>query len=1150
MTKEEIFSSVCEYFNGDELAANVWIDKYALKDKNGDIKEKTPEDMHRRLAKEFSRIESNYPNPISEKKIFELFDRFRYIVPQGSPMFGIGNEFSITSLSNCFVIDSAIDSYGGIMRTDEEQIQLMKRRGGVGHDLSNLRPAGALANNAALNDMAGSVLYAQRFSNSTKEVRQGDRRGALMLSISIKHPDAERFIDSKLESGKITDANISVRITDEFMGRVVCDGDFYQTFPIDLEIPYCSKDYDLINKLEYNKLLKVDGGYIKKVKARYLWDKIIKNAWKSAEPGILFWDTIIRESPADCYGEEWKTKSTNPCLTGDTIIAVADGRNGVTIKELADKGSKFLVYCADKNASNGNRGGGWKVNIKEGIAFKTGIRKVLEVILSDGSSFRCTPDHLLATFDGNYVEAKDSLGVKLGKFYSFSNKNNGSSYRHINSRYNGYSKQYRMIYEYFYGSYDGKLYNIDHIDRDSTNDSLNNLRLLDINEHVKITDRIGESNPIHKIVGTERLRLMNKRKNIYANAKKYNWDNDRLENSLMLFDKEFGNLLKELEPEDINVNLDESIYVDNIIELAKEEVYDIYVEDYHNFYIITKTDDDKFLNSSGLLVHNCGEIPLCPQDSCRLMSINLYSYVVNPFEKDAYFNFDLFKEHVIIAQRLMDDLVDLELEKINRILEKIENDPESDSIKSVEKELWENIFYKTQAGRRTGLGTTGEGDMLAALGFTYGSGLAIDMSERVHEQLAISSYVSSIIMAKERESFLKWDFELEKNNPFVSRVINWISDFNYSDSELGRFDLVYKQYGRRNISNLTIAPTGTTSIMTQTTSGIEPCFAVFYKRRRRTIDKSKATFIDEHGEMFEEYNVFHHKFKDWYDKNWYKTDIKLFDIDYKKPLEDYTDEELNILVSKSPYHNSTSSDVNWVDKVKLQGRVQKWVDHSISATTNIPENTPISVVDDIYMTAYKSGCKGMTIYREGSRSGILVNDKKNNFEYVDAVKRPKELECDIYHKVALKINWMILVGKYEGKPYEIFAFPELPNHIFPYKIQKGTIRKLKSRVYKLVGVDKEFDKSYEIPNIIDLIENEDQVGTRKYSMMLRHKIDPKFIVSEIEQYALVTSFDKVVQRVLRNYIDGEFIECPECGSKLQPSDGCWKCLNCGYSKCG
>lgn len=850
MNKQDILQGVLDYFNGDTLAANVWIDKYALKDSNGDIKEKTPEDMHIRLANEFKRIEDGYPNPLTFIEIFERLDKFKYIVPQGSPMFGIGNNYSITSLSNCFVIGSSIDSYGGIMHTDEEQIQLMKRRGGVGHDLSNLRPAGAMANNAALNEMAGAVSYAQRFSNSTKEVRQGDRRGALMLSISIKHPDAERFIDSKLESGKITDANISVRVTDEFMGRVACDGDFYQTFPIDLQIPYCGKDYELISKLEYNNLLKIDGGYIKKVKAKYLWDKIIKNAWKSAEPGVLFWDSMIRESPADCYGEEWETKSTNPC----------------------------------------------------------------------------------------------------------------------------------------------------------------------------------------------------------------------------------------------------------------------------------------------------GEIPLCPYDSCRLLSMNLYSYVVNAFERDAYFDFDKFKEDVIIAQRLMDDLVDLELEKINKILEKIGNDPEDDSIKSVEKELWEKIFYMTQAGRRTGLGVTGEGDMLAALGFTYGSDIAIDMSERVHRELAVSSYTSSIIMAEERGSFIRWNYELEKGNPFINRVYNELEDYTYK--------VMYNNHGRRNISNLTIAPTGTTSLMTQTTSGIEPCFAIFYKRRRRTIDKSKASFIDEHGEMFEEYNVFHHKFEEWYDKNWFKTDVKLFDLDYKKSLENYTDEELKILITKSPYHNATSVDINWTNKVKLQGRVQRWVDHSISATTNIPENTPINVVSDIYMTAYKSGCKGMTIYREGSRSGILVSDKKKSFNYMDAIKRPREVDCDIYHKIALKRNWMILVGKYEGKPYEIFAFPEVPNHIFPYKIQKGTISKVKSRVYKLVGFDQEFDKKYEIANIIDLIENEDQVGTRKYSMMLRHRIDPKYIVSEIEQYSLVTSFDKVVQRVLRNYIDDDGSLCPQCGSELTHEDGCLKCNNCGFSKCG
>lgn len=851
MTKEEILPIVTEYFNGDAMAASVWIDKYAVKTQLGDILEATPTDMHHRLAKEFARIEAKYPNPLTEDQIFELLDKFKYIVPQGSPAAGIGNKNLIISLSNCFVIGNDADSYGGIMNTDEEQVQIMKRRGGVGHDLSHLRPSGAMANNSALNDMAGVVLYAQRYSNSTKEVRQGDRRGALMLSVSVNHTDTEKFIDAKMESGKITDANMSIRVTDEFMRAVKEDKDFTQTFPIGLK----HGNLEEFN-LEYDKLVTYwdennNRGYIKKVKAKKIWDKIIKNAHKSAEPGVLFWDTIIRESPADCYGTNWKSVSTNPC----------------------------------------------------------------------------------------------------------------------------------------------------------------------------------------------------------------------------------------------------------------------------------------------------GEIPLCKYDSCRLLLMNLFGYVLNPFEPNAAFDFVKFKHDAIIAQRLMDDLVDLEIEAVDRILDKIHNDPEPNDLRHVEIGVWEKIQNKAKEGRRTGLGVTGEGDMLAALGLVYGTEEATAKAVEVHKTLAVQSYKSSIIMAEERGSFPIWDGEKEMNNPFLGRILEEIRGTSYQH--------MYERTGRRNISNLTIPPAGTTSMMTQTTSGVEPVFMVAYKRRRRTVDKSKASFTDDHGEMFEEYNVFHHKFNDWYDKNWFKTDPHLFDIDFKKPLDMYNDEELALLISKSPYHKATSADVNWVDKVRMQGAIQKWVDHSISATTNIPANTTVDTVDKIYMAAYESGCKGMTIYREGSRSGILVSNKSeqpDDFNYIDAVKRPKLLECDIYHKTALKQDWMIIVGKLKGKPYEIFAFPELPNHIFPTKIEKGEVSKVKSSVYKLSGHDGV--KNYEIGNIIPLIDESGQAHTRKFSLMLRHHVDPVYIIKDIDQYAIVTSFDKVIQRVLRNYVieDGE--KCSECGGDLIRQDGCVKCSQCSWSKCG
>lgn len=854
MTRDQVYQSALIYFKGDTLAANVWVDKYCLKDRNNIYYESTPDDMHRRLAKELARIEANYPNSMSEEEIYELLKDFRYIVPQGSPMAGIGNDFVNVSLSNCFVIGSNdnSDSYGSIMRTDEEQVQLMKRRGGVGHDLSHLRPNGALANNSKLTGLSGAVSYAERYSNSTKEVSQGNRRGALMLTMDIRHPDVERFIDSKLEDGKITGANISIKITDEFMEKVIKGQKFVQTFPIDLNLvghtPFLEslhnnliKEDELIN-LEWDNEYK--GCYAKVVDAKRIWNKIILNAWKSAEPGVLFWDRVIEESPADYY---WETISTNPC----------------------------------------------------------------------------------------------------------------------------------------------------------------------------------------------------------------------------------------------------------------------------------------------------GELPLPEYDSCRLLLLNLYSYVDGAFTPNAEFNVRLFKNHVIKAQRLMDDIVDLEIEKINKIINKISSDPEPDDIKSVELQLWTKILDSAKLGRRTGLGVTGEGDMLAALNLRYGSEEAIEHSEFVHNVLAKCSYSSSIIMAEERGSFPI--YHPDETSLFLTRI----------KSVLYR-DIIdkYNKFGRRNIANLTIAPAGSVSILTQTTSGIEPAFAIYYKRRRRTEDRSKASFIDEQGEMFEDFMVFHHKFEDWYDMNWYKTDVKLFDLDFKKPLDMYTESEIDELIKKSPYYMATANDMDWVSKVSLQGRVQKWVDHSISATTNVPKHITPQTVSDIYMEAWSGGCKGMTIYRDGSRSGILVSkdDSDSSFVYMDAVKRPKELICDIYHKTALKKNWMILVGLYNDRPYEIFAFPEVENSIFPSKLDKGKIIKVKSKNYKLIG--KDGDKTYEIPNFIELIGDEGQVLTRKFSMMLRHRIDPKWIVKEIEEFSVITSFDKVIQRVLKNYVsDLNLGKCDVCGAELRNEGGCSVCPDCGFSKC-
>ncbi|KPL25801.1 MAG: ribonucleoside-diphosphate reductase, partial [Bacteroides sp. SM1_62] len=742
-TFEEASEASKKYFKGDELAATVWANKYALKDSQGRIYEKTPDDMHRRIAREIARIEKRYTNPLSEDEVFDLIRDFRYIVPQGSPMTGIGNDFQIASLSNCFVIghEGNADSYGGIMKIDQEQVQLMKRRGGVGHDLSHIRPKGSPVLNSALTS-TGIVPFMERYSNSTREVAQDGRRGALMLSISIKHPDAESFIDAKMTKGRVTGANVSVKINDEFMDAVVNKIPFKQKYPIDADEPVYQKDID----------------------ATKLWDKIIHNAWQSAEPGVLFWDTITNESVADCYADlGFKTVSTNPC----------------------------------------------------------------------------------------------------------------------------------------------------------------------------------------------------------------------------------------------------------------------------------------------------GEIPLCPYDSCRLLAINLYNYVEQPFTSKAKFNFNLFKKHVGLAQRMMDDIIDLELEKIDAILDKIKADPEDPELKWVERRLWEKIKQKALEGRRTGVGITGEGDMLAGLGLRYGSENAIDFSTEVHKTVAIEAYRSSVNLARERGSFPIFDINREKDNPFINRL---------KDEDEGLYEDMAK-YGRRNISLLTIAPTGTTSLMTQTTSGIEPVFMPVYKRRRKvnpTDGTANIDFVDEVGDSWEEFNVFHHKFETWLETNGY-------DIEEVKKMDD---KKIDALVSKSPYYKATSNDVDWVSKVKMQGAIQKWVDHSISVTINLPKDASEELVSELYITAWNSGCKGCTVYRDGSRSGVLLRD-----EYQNQHKRPKSLEAEILRFNNNEERWIAFVGLKDGKPYEIFTGIE-DEEMFPLpkKITKGFI--IKNR-------DEEGNKRYDF-------QYTDKYGYKNTLGGLSHIFDPEF----------------------------------------------------------
>ncbi|MGB5236459.1 MAG: adenosylcobalamin-dependent ribonucleoside-diphosphate reductase [Flavobacteriaceae bacterium] len=834
-SQEEAYQSCLSYFNGDDLAARVWMNKYALKDSEGELYELNPNDMHRRIAKEIALVEQKYPNPLKEAEIFDLIKNFKYIVPQGSPMAGIGNPFQIASLSNCFVIgnEGTSDSYGGIMKIDQEQVQLMKRRGGVGHDLSHIRPKGSAVKNSALTS-TGLVPFMERYSNSTREVAQDGRRGALMLSVSINHPDAEDFIDAKMEQGKVTGANVSVRIDDDFMKAVQNNNPYAQSFPIHSSNPKISKEID----------------------ARDLWHKIVHNAWQSAEPGILFWDTIIKESVPDCYADlGYKTVSTNPC----------------------------------------------------------------------------------------------------------------------------------------------------------------------------------------------------------------------------------------------------------------------------------------------------GEIPLCPYDSCRLLAINLFSYVNDPFKSSANFDFILFKKHIAAAQRIMDDIIDLELEKVNAILAKIKSDPELEETKLVELRLWEKIKEKAIEGRRTGIGITAEGDMLAALGLRYGSEEANELSIEVHRTIALEAYRASVHTAKDRGAFEIFDAEREKENPFILRL-------KEADEKL-YYEML--EYGRRNIALLTIAPTGTTSLMTQTTSGIEPVFLPVYKRRRKVNPNekdAKVTFVDEMGDSWEEYAVFHHRFKQWMKANGLDTE------------REYNQEELDEIVAKSPYYKATSNDVDWLSKVRLQGAVQKWVDHSISVTINLPNDATEELVGDLYLEAWKAGCKGVTVYRDGSRSGVLISNESEAQETLTVfpTKRPQVLEADVVRFQNNKEKWIAFIGLIDGEPYEIFTglADDEDGILIPRWVDDGLIIKNRDedgtsrydfqyknkRGYKttIEGLSHKFNPEYW--NYAKLIS-----GTLRHGMPIVKVVD---LISSLHlEGETLNTWKNGVARALKKFVtDGTEVKgqkCDNCSStNLIYQEGCLTCKDCGSSKCG
>lgn len=966
----EVYESTKEYFNGDELATQVWINKYCLKDSDGNLYEKNPSDMHHRLAKELYRIEQKYPNPLSEETIFNALDRFKYIVPAGGSLTGIGNPYQISSLSNCFVVGTSTgnsDSYGGILHADEELIQLMKRRGGVGHDLTYIRPTGSPVKNAALTS-TGVVPFMERFSNSTREVAQDGRRGALMLSIDIKHPDSEKFIDAKMTEGKVTGANISVKIDDEFMHCVEENKMYELRYPVNSDNPK----------------------FVKEVNARELWKKIVHNAWRSAEPGILFWDNITKEAIPDCYGDEWKTISTNPCVSGDSLIYTTNGLMKMTdIVKNFKEGKNIQVLTLNTNTNEIET-----ENITNALKTRENAN-IIELELEDGTKIKLTPDHKVYTENRGYIKASELTPNDI---------------------------------------------------------------LISINKTIK--------------------KIKIKRINIIQN----------------------------------------------------EDVYDITTEKNHNFFC------------NNILVHNCGEVPLCDADSCRLIANNLYSFVENPFTDHSTFNLYKFEEMCKLSLRLMDDIVDLEIEKIQAIIDKIQSDPEPDEIKSTELNLWKRIQDKCNRGRRVGVGITGEGDMLAALGLTYGTEEATAFVGNIHRYMCAYVYDSSVILAKERGKFDEYDYEKEKDNPFIQRLPE-------------RLKKRMQKYGRRNIACLSIAPTGSLSILTQTTSGLEPVFKPVYKRRRKINPSDKNAridFVDDKGDAFEEYIVYHPKFKTWMDINGY-------DIN-----KNYTQQEIDNLVKISPYNNATANDINWIEKVRMQGLVQKYVDHSISITHNLPNDVTEDVVEKLYFEAWKSGCKGVTVYRDGSRNGVLISTDEKKKESDDKIieNRPKKLDCDVIRFTNKGEKWVAFVGLLNGEPYEIFTgvLDEDEGIFLPKNIDSGEI-------IKVIEEDgsKHYDFHYQNKNgykmIIEAIghkfNKEYWNYARLISGILRYKMPIENLLKLIDSLDVdndtINTWKNGVKRALKRYIKNgtkSATKCPNCGGELIYQEGCLLCTNCGYSKCG
>jgi ribonucleotide reductase alpha subunit len=1141
-----------EYFGGDEFAAKVFVDKYALQAPDGTYLELTPEAMHHRLAKQFARIEQKYPNPISEESIFALLDRYKFIVPQGSPMSAIGNPYQLQSLSNCFVIQGVhsdkLDSYGGIMLADQELAQIMKRRGGVGLDISGIRPKNVITNNAA-KTTDGLGVFMERFSNTCREVAQNGRRGAEMITISINHPEIETFINIKRNLTKVTGANISIRLNDEFMMAVKNDEEYTLRWPV-----------------EHSP---ADAKVTKQVRAKDIWDQIVDSAWTSAEPGLLFWDTVKKNTPSDIYHEfGHKSISTNPCIIGSTLIAVADGRNAVSIEQLALEGKDVPVYSTDVATG--------QVQIKFGRnPRKTGIKsEVWKLTLDDGSVLIATPNHKVLSKDLSYVELKDlSVGMPVYPFYSF----DSNGYRQVSNsgaamvggaRRN--RRQYRLIHEFNYPGHqyvDPKEFAIHHKDFDSLNDRYDNLQILTHEEHQTLHSEkmMGKLNPYHRMddewkhnfashpgnknskwINVSNEELIERGKKLFLKYGKLTekiWHDYAKENGLPVF---LGNKARFGKFPNFRNQVASNHKVVSVEFYGYEDVYNITVDDNHNYHVITSSEDDRHITSSGLCVKNCGEIVLPAYDACRLLVLNLASYVKNPFTKDAVFDFKKFHQHTIVAQRLMDDIIDLEIECIDRIIAKIENDPEPEEVKAVELALWHKIRHMNMSGRRTGLGITALGDALAMLGIKYGAAESIDMTRKIYRALAVGSHTSSCILAKERGAFPIFNYELEKDHAYLKSI------FDDCPREVRR---MWKTTGRRNIANTTTAPAGSVSSQTRTSSGIESVFMLEHIRRKKhnPSDKNaRVDFVDAMGDCWQEFTVYHHGVKMWMDVTG-ETDI-----------------------TKSPYFGATANEIDWIASVDLQAAAQESIDHSISKTCNLPETATKELVSQIYMRAWEKGCKGFTVYRDKCRDGVLISKSAEPkikdgrpADILDcmAPKRPLELPCEIKKAKIQGEQWTIFVGLLNGKPYEVFGglskYVDIPNKFKMGRIVKnGKVDDI-TTYNLLIG---EGEDQMAIKNIANVFENANfGAFTRTISLALRHGTPIQYVVEQLQKdkHSDVTSFSKVISRVLKNYIaDGTKStserKCPSCGNtKLAYQQGCMQCIGgtmkdgtvCTWSKC-